>query len=408
MELTKMEQRYDAVLGVIRDGLTVSEVAAAYGVSRQSVHTWLARYEREGLGGLADRSHRPRFSPLQMPPAIEARVLELRRHHPSWGHVHIAHQLGREGVAPLPSLSSIYRALVRHHLIEPKAKRKRLPTYKRWERGRPMELWQMDVVGGILLDDATECKVLTGIDDHSRFCVCAGVMVRATARAVCGFFAQALERYGVPEEILTDNGKVFTNRFGLTPTEVLFDKICRENGITHRLTAPASPTTTGKVERFHRTFRTEFLGGQIFSSLEVAQKDLNDWVDDYNTDRPHRSLDMATPAERFFKRSDPGAPELPVDLRVLEDDRSGQDWVSRTVSVVGTISVSNQVFSLGKHRAGHIIDVHVREHLLEAWDGPELVKTVLRESTGEVRKKKAERQPKAKKSSKSVSMINRH
>ena len=82
--------------------------------------------------------------------------------------------------------------------------------------------------------------------------------------------------------------------------------------------------------------------------------------------------------------------------------------MSCTVSVVGTISVSNQVFSLGKHRAGHIIDVHVREHLLEAWDGPELVKTVLRESTGEVRKKKAERQPKAKKSSKSVSMINRH
>jgi transposase InsO family protein len=372
------------------------------------VHVWLAHDERGGLLAFEDRSHRPKSSPLQMAPVAEARVLELRRLHPFWGPARLGHQLGREGVEPVPSISGIYRALVRHHLIEPKAKRKRFPTYKRWERGRPMELWQMDVVGGVLLDDGTECKVLTGIDDHSRFCVCAGVMVRATARAVCGFFAQALERYGVPEEILTDNGKVFTNRFGLTPTEVLFDKICRENGITHRLTAPASPTTTGKVERFHRTFRTEFLGGQIFSSLEVAQKDLNDWVDDYNTDRPHRSLDMATPAERFFKRSDPGAPELPVDLRVLEDDRSGEDWVSRTVSVVGTISVSNQVFSLGKHRAGHIIDVHVREHLLEAWDGPELVKTVLRESTGEVRKKKAERQPKAKKSSKSVSMINRH
>ena len=95
----------------------------------------------------------------------------------------------------------------------------------------------MDVVGGVLLDDGTECKVLTGIDDHSRYCVCCRVMLRATGPAVCGFFAQALERHGVPEEILTDNGKVFTNRFGLTPTEVLFDKICRENGIIHRLTA---------------------------------------------------------------------------------------------------------------------------------------------------------------------------
>jgi len=394
MELSKVEQRYEAVLAVIRDGLTVTEVAKAFGVGRQTVHVWLARYERGGLLALEDRSHRPKSSPLQMAPVAEARVLELRRLHLFWGPARLGHQLGREGVEPVPSISGIYRALVRHHLIEPKAKRKRLPTYKRWERGRPMELWQIDVVGGVLLDDGTECKVLTGIDDHSRFCVCAGVMVRATARAVCGFFAQALERHGVPEEILTDNGKVFTNRFGLKPTEVLFDKICRENGITHRLTAPASPTTTGKIERFHRTYRTEFLGGQIFSSLEVAQKELDDWVDDYNTERPHRSLDMATPIERFFKRSDSGAPELPVDLRVLDDDRSGQDWVSRTVSVVGTISVSNQVFSLGKHRAGHIIDVHVREQPLEAWDGPELIKTVLRNSTGEVRKKKAERQPK--------------
>jgi hypothetical protein len=67
-----------------------------------------------------------------------------------------------------------------------------------------MELWQMDVVGGVLLDDGTECKVLTGVDDHSRYCICAGIMLRATGRAVCGFFAQALECHGVPEEILTD------------------------------------------------------------------------------------------------------------------------------------------------------------------------------------------------------------
>lgn len=65
-------------------------------------------------------------------------------------------------------------------------------------------------------------------------------------------------RYGVPEEVLTDNGKQFTDRFG-KGGKVLFDRICRDNGITHRLTEPASPTTTGKVERFHKTFRREFL-----------------------------------------------------------------------------------------------------------------------------------------------------
>jgi transposase InsO family protein len=390
MELSKVQQRYDAVLGVIRDGLTVTEVAEAYGVSRQSVYSWLRRYEQGGLEDLADQSHRPKSCPHQMAPAIEARVLEMRRQHPSWGPIRLAHQLERERTREVPSHMAVYRALVRHGQIEPKSKRKRLPTYKRWERGRPMELWQMDVVGGVLLEDGTECKVLTGVDDHSRFCVCAGIMVRATARPVCGYFGAALERHGVPEEILTDNGKVFTNRFGLKPTEVLFDKICRENGITHRLTAPASPTTTGKVERFHRTFRQEFLGGQIFSGLRTAQKALDTWIDEYNTERPHQSLGMLTPHERFYAGRDDGAPMPALDLTRLREDRSGDDWVARTVSAVGTISVSNQVLSVGRHWSGQTIDVRVTEKLLEAWSGNELLKTVLRTSKGVVRKKRAE------------------
>jgi Integrase core domain len=203
-------------------------------------------------------------------------------------------------------------------------------------------------------------------------------------------FAEALERHGVPEEILTDNGEVFTNRFGLTPTEVLFDKICRENGITHRLTAPASPTTTGKVERFHRTLRQEFLAGQIFPSLLIAQKELDTWVLDYNAERPHQSLGMATPAERFLVGQDRAAPEVALDLRVINDDRSGDDWINRTVSVNGTVSVSNQVFSVGKQRGGIVVDVRVRETLLEVWSGNELIKTVLRTTKGEVRKKRSE------------------
>jgi transposase InsO family protein len=388
-EPSKVEQRYDAVVAVLRDGMRVSEVAEKFGVHRDTVYVWLSRYEADGLEGLAERSHRPHRSPGQMAAAVEARVLELRRLHPHWGPMSIRHRLGREGVERLPSVSGIYRALVRGGLIEAQTRRKRLPAYKRWERGRPMELWQLDVVGGVLLSDGTECKVLTGVDDHSRFCVCAGVMARATARPVCGHFVDAMARHGIPEEVLTDNGKVFTGRFGLRESEVLFDKICRENGIAHRLTAPRSPTTTGKIERFHRTLRVEFLSGRIFDDLDAAQAELDGWVHSYNTDRPHQSLKMATPAERFSAVGD-STPPIPLDTGAYDQDRSGHDWVSRTVSVNGTICVSNQVFSVGKHRGGRIIDVRVREELLEAWDAAELVKTVLRTSKGVVRKKKAE------------------
>jgi transposase len=179
LEMSKVEQRYEAGVAILRDGMKVTEVAEKFGVHRDTVYVWLARYEADGLEGLAERSHRPHTSPLQMAAAIEARVLELRRLHPHWGPMSIRHRLGKAGVDPVPSLSGIYRALLRAGLIEEQGRRKQLPTYKRWERGRPMELWQMDVVGGVLLEDGTECKVLTGVDDHSRFCVCAGIMVRA-------------------------------------------------------------------------------------------------------------------------------------------------------------------------------------------------------------------------------------
>jgi transposase InsO family protein len=123
----------------------------------------------------------------------------------------------------------------------------------------------------VLLADGREAKVLTGIDDHSRFVVCGGLMLRATSRAVCAHFIQAMRVHGVPQEILTDNRKVFTGRFGPRDVEVLFDRICRENGIDHLLTAPRSPTTTGKIERFHRTLRQEFLTGRVFADLPTAQ-----------------------------------------------------------------------------------------------------------------------------------------
>lgn len=113
--------------------------------------------------------------------------------------------------------------------------------------------------------------MVTGVDDHSRYCVMAKVVARQTGRAVCVAFAEALQRFGVPEEVLTDNGKQFTDRFG-KGGEVLFDRICRTNGIIHRLTQPASPTTTGKVERFHQTLQRELLDGcGPFADVAAAQ-----------------------------------------------------------------------------------------------------------------------------------------
>jgi transposase InsO family protein len=374
----------------------VRTAAEKAGVSRQTLHSWLARYEADGLEGLVDRSHRPRSCPHQMPAEVEVEVLELRRQHRYWGPRRIRCELERRRLVPagqLPSVSAIYRALTRAGLVEPVRRHRRAERFKRWERAAPMELWQMDVVGGFLLADGSHAKALTGIDDHSRFCVSARLMRAERTRAVCDGLAAALRAYGCRVQLLTDNGKVFTGKYHHPPVEVLFDRVCRENGIEHILTAPRSPMTTGKIERFHRTLRREFDTRRVSSSLQAAQQALDEWVAEYNTSRPHQSLNDATPAEVFTRvtpdATDQPAAQRPVELGALRSDRRGEAWVSRHVSRNGVICVSWQLICLGIAHAGANVDIEVGEKLLQIWRGEELIKTVTRTSRGEVRKKKA-------------------
>src|SRR5262249_18776175 len=187
-ELSVTEQRYNAVRAVISEGRTGTQVARDWNVCRQTLHEWLGRYEEEGLEGLANRSHRPEHCPHQMPAQVEAQLLELRRARPYLGARRLAIELARQGVQPAPSKSAVQRSLVRAGLTDPERKLRRLKIWKRWERAMPMELWQLDVVHGFALADGSSAKALTGIDDHSRFCVSARLMPREQTHAVCDSF----------------------------------------------------------------------------------------------------------------------------------------------------------------------------------------------------------------------------
>ena len=142
-----VEQRYQAVLTVIRDGHSVVDVASRWEVSRQTVHAWLRRYEDAGLEGLQDRSRRPMGSPWQMPAAVEAAVLEWRRTHPGWGPRRLVHEAERAGLSPVPSRSGVYRALLRAGLIDPGARRPRDRRWKRWERAGRWSCGRPPIVG---------------------------------------------------------------------------------------------------------------------------------------------------------------------------------------------------------------------------------------------------------------------
>jgi transposase InsO family protein len=313
-ELSVTEQRYRAVLEVMA-GVPVTEVAGRYGVSRQSVHAWIRHYRDEGPPGLEDRSHKVHAHPWQIPAELEAAVCELRRAHRKWGPKRLVFEMGRRGLGTV-TRSTVYRVLVRNQLIEPRSRRRRRQDYVRWERPVPMQLWQLDVTASAFLTGGTEVKIVTGLDDHSRYCVIARAVRRATARPVCRAFVEAMTVYGVPEEVLTDNGTVFTGRFiKPRPAEVLFERICRENGITARRTRPRSPTTTGKIERLHQSLQDELLDVHgPFASLAALQAALDAWREEYNTDRPHQSLGMAFPVSRFAPAVSPLPLRVPPQL----------------------------------------------------------------------------------------------
>ncbi len=421
--LSLVEQRLDAVRAVL-DGAEVAGVAARAGVHRATVHRWVARYLAGQLGGLSDRSHRPHGCPRQVAEMVEVAVAEMRREHPRWGSRRIRLEMLRkpapwaaEGLV-VPSERTIDRILHRQGLARARPRKRPKDSYVRFERPGPMQLWQMDIVGGVRLvspvtGELREAKVVTAVDDHSRYCVIAKVAERATGRVMCLALAAALVRFGVPEEIISDNGKQFTDRFGKHGArngEVLSGKICRHNGITHRLTAPASPNQNGKVERFHGTFRPDFLDtAGPFTSVPEAQAAVDAWVGEYNTDRPHQALDErvpVTPAERFAPvpaqqrdlislwlpaaldsasaaGPEPVQPQLagPVPAASPPPARpapwnGGPVEFDRVVPPSGNMWVTNRQFWMGTHRAGMTARIWADCDLIHVLAGGTRLKTV--------------------------------
>ena len=235
-----------------------------------------------------------------------------------------------------------------------------------------MELWQIDVMGTALAD-GTGVSVVTGIDDHSRFCVIAKVVARATARPVCDALLEALGRHGVPEQILTDNGKVFTGRLARKPANVLFDRICLNNGIRHLLTAPYSPTTTGKIERLHKTMRKEFFSDRSFDSIAEMQAALDAWVVDYNNEREHQALGDVPPVRRFELARPAALEVIDGDIAPEEEPQPVKKVIGRRVDRAGRISILKHRYHVGRHIAGEA--VKIESHTTESSWPPTLAAT---------------------------------
>lgn len=311
------------VTAVKVEGRPKAAVARDYGVSRRWVQELVRRFEAEGEDGLEPRSRRPRGSPSRTPEAIEDEIVVLRKALADQGldagaHTIAYHLKELHGTAPSPA--TIWRILSRRGFVVPQPQKRPKSSFIRFEADLPNERWQADVTHWQLAD-GEGVEILNVIDDHSRLLVASQVRWVVRAIDVVETFHKAAGTHGLPASVLTDNGAVFTGmpRGGRSAMEVTLASL----GISHRRSRTYHPQTCGKVERFHQTLKRWLAKQRGARTIEELQAQLDRFADYYNTVRPHRGINRATPASAFAARpkATPSAPvlQIPSHYRVRKD-----------------------------------------------------------------------------------------
>jgi len=288
-----------AVLQVVSHQLSVTQAAVEYGFSRRHLQRLLARYREGGLDALEPRSRRPRTNPLATPDEVRERVIELRGQLTAdgldAGPVTIAWHLEREGV-PAPSTSTIRRILHTAGLITPEPRKRPRSSYLRFEMAQPNEMWQSDFIHWRLADE-TEVEILSWLDDHSRYLLSCTAHEPVTGDDVVAVFLDAVGQHGPPASTLTDNGSVYTSRF--TGGRNAFEHVLPLLGVQQKNGAPGHPQTQGKTERFHQTLQRWLAARPAARTVAELQRQLEEFREHYNEQRPHRALQRRTPGEAY-------------------------------------------------------------------------------------------------------------
>ena len=326
---TKVDQRLEFVLMAMQEGANVRALCRQAGISPDTGYRLLNRYRAAGREGLADRSRRPHASPRRTRPTIEAAVVALRTAQPTWGGRKIEARLEALGQAA-PAPSTITGILHRHALIDPQAAPR---AFQRFERAAPNELWQLDFKGHhpILHGRVHPLSVL---DDHSRFALGLVACAHERGELVQQHLTACFQQYGLPWTILADNGGPWgaSHPGAITWLEAWFIRL----GIHVIHGRPYHPQTQGKVERWHRTIKTDVFQFGTFRDLAETQVALDRFRQAYNTERPHEALGMAVPASRYL----PSPRAYPA---VLPQIVYGDDCTVCIVHYSGTISFGGRV-----------------------------------------------------------------
>jgi len=295
-EQTTMEQKIEFVCEWRTGKYTITELCKSFEISRPTAYKLIKRFEKEGYEGLREQSRTPRRHPNATKEIIVEGIIKLKKKHPRWGAKKIRVLLFNDYTKKdIPSVVTVHNILKRHGFVCPQKRMRRVkPVYPIFDPKECNEVWSADYKGKFLMGNKIYCHPLTIADSKSRYLFTAKGHYRETLKAAKTEFTKVFRKYGIPQQLHTDNGSPFGSVRSIQRfTQLSYWFI--ELGIMPVFSDPAHPEQNGRHERMHRDLKAACAKPSAFD-LKSQQRRLNHFVKEYNHIRPHESLGMKTPA----------------------------------------------------------------------------------------------------------------
>jgi transposase InsO family protein len=304
-EICVMDEKVRFIAAYTAGTESMAEVCRQFGISRKTGYKWVHRYQAASVDGLTPRSRARHTQARQSPAAVEALVVALKGRHPTWGPKKLVARLRQQqaaGQAPaavvVPAPSTVGEILGRHGLVRTRPRSPRPAGRTQPPAAAPTAnaLWCADFKGPLRTRDGANCSPLTITDAHSRYLLRCQALGRTDTTVVRPLFEMTFREFGLPAALRTDNGPPFasTGLGGLTPLSVWWLKL----GIRLDRIDPGKPQQNGRHERMHRVL-AEDAGTPAAATLRAQQRVFDRWRMEYNQERPHEALGMATPASQY-------------------------------------------------------------------------------------------------------------
>lgn len=313
-ECSVMEERLRFVARLL-EGEGMSQVCREFGISRKTGYKIFNRYQDEGLEALCDRSRRPVRYANQLPDQIERLIVETKREKPHWGARKIKEVLIRKlaGDVRIPAKSTVHAVLDRHGLVSQARKRNRANKAMGTalsQAVQPNDLWCADFKGEFKTGDGRYCYPLTVTDQASRYLLLCEALESTKEAPVIEAFVRLFKERGLPAAIRSDNGLPFASPNGLYNLSRLSVWWLRL-GISLERIRPGKPQQNGRHERMHLTLKKEATRPPGMNALQ-QQARFDDFMSEFNAERPHEGIGMKVPAQLYTPSSRPysGLPEL--------------------------------------------------------------------------------------------------